>query len=126
MTFEPRAALPVLLGGTHPPSARRPDAMPYRWRVATYRVMSWRDIPAQVQASDGSGTTVNVQLPTYFQQEIDRIAMREGLIDSDEYLDAWAWSEPAEREGSAQAVADAVAAELVEAWERSRQARSET
>lgn len=94
--------------------------------MATYRVMKWREIPAQVQASDDSGATANVPLPTFFQQEIDRIAMREGLIDSDEYLEAWNWSEPSAREGSAQDVAEAVGAELAEAWQRQRQAATET
>lgn len=82
--------------------------------------MAWREIPAQVQATDETGATVNVPLPAYFQQEIDRIAMREGLIDSDEYLDAWEWSAPAEREGSAQDVADAVQRELIAAWQGQR------
>lgn len=89
--------------------------------MATYRVMAWREIPAQVQATDESGETVNVPMPAYFQQEIDRIAMREGLIDSDEYLEAWAWSAPTERDGTAQEVADAVQAELAAAWDRQRE-----
>ena len=88
--------------------------------------MQWREIPAQVQATDDSGATVNVSMPTFFQQEIDRIAMREGLIDSDEYLEAWNWSQPTEREGSAQGVAEAVQAELAEAWDRRRRAATET
>ena len=50
--------------------------------MATYRVMSWRDIPTQVKATDDSGATVSKTMPVFFQQEIDRIAMAEGLIDS--------------------------------------------
>lgn len=84
--------------------------------MATYRVMSWRDIPAQVKVTDDSGATVSKTMPVYFQQEIDRIAMAEGLVDSDEYLEAWAWSDEAKRDGSAQEVAEAVVAELEEAW----------
>ena len=87
--------------------------------MATFRVMAWRGIPTQVQASDGPGAPVNVQLPLFFQQEIDRVAMREGLIDSDEYLEGWAWSEPQERDGSATEVAEAVAAQLAEGWKES-------
>ena len=34
-----------------------------------------------------------------FQQEIDRIAMKQGLAGTDDYLDAWAWSAPEERPG---------------------------
>jgi hypothetical protein len=57
-------------------------------------------------------------LPPFFQQEIDRVAMAEGLFGSDEYLEAWVWSDEAEREGSAETVASAVAREVDEAWRR--------
>ena len=83
--------------------------------MASYQVLSWRGIPAQVKATDGSDTA-NVRLPDFFQQEIDRVAMAEGLIDSDAYLDAWEWSEPAERSGTAHEVAEAVADEVASAW----------
>ena len=88
--------------------------------MATYRVMSWRDIPSQVKATDDSGATVSRTMPGSFQQEIDRVAMAEGLIDSDEYLEAWAWSAEVERNGSAEAVAAAVVEELAEGWRRER------
>jgi hypothetical protein len=89
--------------------------------MARYRIMRWRDIPAQVTATDQAGSTVTRQMPPTFQQEIDRVAMREGIIASDAYLEAWAWSAEAEREGDADSVADAVVAELVEAWRGGRQ-----
>jgi hypothetical protein len=38
--------------------------------------------------------------------------MAAGLIGSDDYTNAFKWSDPAERDGSPQEVADAVAAEL--------------
>ncbi len=85
--------------------------------MATYRVMSWRGIPAQVKATDASGTTASRQLPPFFQQEIDRVAMREGLMDTDEYLDGWTWSDERSREGTADEVAEALAAELAEEWQ---------
>ena len=44
--------------------------------------------------------------------------MAEGLIDSDEYLESWTWSEEATREGSAQEVAEAIADEVGAAWRR--------
>lgn len=84
--------------------------------MATYRIMSWRDIPTQVKATDEDGTSASRQLPPFFQQEVDRVAMREGLIDSDEYLEGWSWSEPMERPGGAEAVAEAVADEAAAAW----------
>jgi hypothetical protein len=76
--------------------------------------MSWRGIPSQVKASDAAGATVSRLLPGSFQQEIDRVAMAEGLMDTDAYLDGWSWSDPAERPGSAADVVEAVVAELIE------------
>ena len=86
--------------------------------MASYRVMSWRGIPSQVKATDDTGATVSRMLPPYFLQEIDRVAMAEGLIDSDEYLESWTWSVEAAREGSAQEVAEAIADEVGAAWRR--------
>jgi hypothetical protein len=77
--------------------------------VATYRVMSWRGIPSQVKVIDDTGATVSKMLPAFFQQEIDRVAMAEELVGSDEYLEAWTWSDEIERE---------LAAELTAAWQR--------
>lgn len=84
--------------------------------MATCRVMSWRGIPSQVKASDDSGATASKQMPAFFQHEIDRVAMAEGLIDSDAYLEAWAWSEEADREGSAEVVVEELVEELGAAW----------
>ena len=78
--------------------------------MARYRVLAWRDIPTQVQAADETGATVNRMLARWFMQEISRITMREGLAGTDDYLEAFAWSEWTEREGGAEAVADAVVA----------------
>ena len=44
--------------------------------------------------------------------------MAEGLIDSDAYLDEWDWSATAGRNGSAEEVAEAVALDAAEAWQR--------
>jgi hypothetical protein len=81
-----------------------------------YQVLSWRDIPAQIKATDDDGEVARAQLPTFFQQEIDRVAMAEGLTGSDAYLEAWEWSEPIEREGAATEVAESVATEIADAW----------
>ena len=56
--------------------------------MASYRVMSWRGIPSQVKASDDTGATVSQLLPPFFLQEIDSVAMAEGLFDSDESLES--------------------------------------
>jgi hypothetical protein len=80
--------------------------------MASYQILYWHDIPAQVRAKGAGRDRVSVMLPQRFQEAIDNAAMSAGLIGSDEYSDAFRWSEPQEREGSAQEVASAVAAEL--------------
>jgi hypothetical protein len=86
--------------------------------TTSYQVLSWRDIPAQIKATDTNGDVARTQLPSFFQQEIDRVAMAEGLTGSDAYLEAWEWSEAVEREGAAAAVAESVASEVADAWKR--------
>ncbi len=81
--------------------------------MARYRVMSWRGIPSQVKATDATGASVARMLPNRWQQEIDRVAMREDLAGTDEYLELWGWSAETERQGTAEETADAVLAELV-------------
>jgi Virulence factor len=51
-------------------------------------VIYWRDIPAQVTATDGSAA-VRVALPDRFQEAIDEAAMTAGLVRSDDYLAEW-------------------------------------
>ena len=50
------------------------------------QVLYWQDIPSIVKAGD-----VKRQLPDSFQQEIDRVAMEQGLLGSDAYLEQWEW-----------------------------------
>ncbi len=85
--------------------------------MARYRILAWKDIPAQVQVTDDAGTRVNRMLPGWFGAEIDRVAMREGLAGTDDYLEMFEWSDEAERAGTAEEVADAVVAELISAWD---------
>ena len=95
--------------------------------MARYRVLSWRGIPAQLKVFADDARPLSAALPNWFQQEIDRVAMSEGLAGSDEYLDQWEWSEDLERSGDAQAVLDTVLAELEAEWEpiRTRHASDE-
>jgi hypothetical protein len=81
--------------------------------VIQVRVLYWQEIPSLLRATAQDGTQVSRQLPDWFQQEIDRVAMEQGLTGSDAYLEQWHWSELPEREGSAAEVLDAVEAELV-------------
>ena len=56
--------------------------------MAELTVIRWRDIPAQLTASDGS-TVVRRELSERFQKAIDAAAMTAGLVESDAYLDGW-------------------------------------
>lgn len=92
--------------------------------MAHYQVMYWKHIPSQVKAWDGGGE-VKRMLPDRFQVAIDAYAMKDGSTDMDAYLEGWAWSPAEEREGSAQDVLDAVAAEIDASYPRARLMKSE-
>ncbi len=79
--------------------------------MARYRIIHWRNIPSLVEAVDGE-RTVRRPLSQRFQDLIDAVAMREGASDSEAYLEGWGQEAEAERPGSAQSVAEQVAAEL--------------
>lgn len=79
--------------------------------MAQYQILYWHDIPVQVKAKAGR-ERVSKPLSDRFQKAIDHAAMMAGLIGSDEYTDLFRWNETQERDGSAEAVATAVSAEL--------------
>ena len=79
--------------------------------MATYKILYWQEIPSQIKTEDDDGE-VNLAMPSKFMERIDRMAGERGLQGTDDYLAQWRWSEEEEREGSAQAVAEAVMAEL--------------
>jgi len=79
--------------------------------MAIYKILYWQEIPTQVKAEDATDD-VTLPLPAKFLEQIDRLAAQRGLQQADDYLAQWRWSEEEEREGSAQDVAQAVAAEL--------------
>lgn len=82
--------------------------------MAQYQILTWRGIPAQIKVFEAGKRPIARQLPERFQQQIDRVAMQEGLTGTDAYLEQWQWSERAERPGSAEEVADALMRELSE------------
>ena len=51
-------------------------------------VIRWRDIPAQVTATDGT-RTARVELSGRFLVAIDDAAMAAGLVESGAYLEEW-------------------------------------
>lgn len=79
--------------------------------MASYVVVSWKGIPAIVEARD-DGDSVSHPLTERFQALIDAVAMQQGLSESDAYIEAWERGEPVERPGSAADVATAVAQDL--------------
>jgi hypothetical protein len=79
--------------------------------VATYQIIAWKDIPAVVEAHDGT-ETVTRELSDRFQALIDSVAMQFGLQDGDAYLEQWTRGAARERPGTAREVAEAIAAEL--------------
>jgi hypothetical protein len=78
------------------------------------QVLYWQDVPSVIKAVGEDGSEVKRQLPEWYQQEIDKRAMSQGLTGSDAYLEQWHWSEPEERSGSPDDVIDAVERELDE------------
>ncbi|MBI3832412.1 MAG: virulence factor [Planctomycetes bacterium] len=83
--------------------------------MAAVQILSWKNIPTQVKASDAGGEH-NVPLDDRFQQAVDALAMEQELAGTDEYLEHWTWSDPVEKPGSAQEAAEAHAQELDTAW----------
>lgn len=79
--------------------------------MATYEIITWREIPVVVEARDGA-ESVTRQLSERFQALIDSVAMQLGLEGSDAYLAEWTRSAAVERPGTAPEVAEAVATEL--------------
>jgi hypothetical protein len=80
--------------------------------VARYQVLRWQEVPSVVKAFDDEGVSTSRQLDGWFQQEIDRRAMAQGLTGSDAYLEQWAWDPPATRDGGVAETLDFVEREL--------------
>ena len=83
--------------------------------AAMYRVIYWRDIPAQVKVKEGR-KRIGKPLSNRFPVAIDEAAMRAGLTGSDDYLAQWRNGEWTEREGEAEELLDEVLSELEEAY----------
>lgn len=88
--------------------------------MTKYQVLYWRDIPAQVRVYGGR-RPLSRQMPGWFQQEIDRVAMRDGLTGTDAYLDEWHWSEKQEWTGEEKepdTVAEAILKRLEDGFDK--------
>jgi Virulence factor len=82
--------------------------------VTRVQILYWQDVPSVIKATGDDGSEVKRELPEWYQQEIDKRAMVQGLTDSDAYLEQWHWGEPEERPGSPDDVIAAVERELDE------------
>jgi hypothetical protein len=80
--------------------------------MASYKVLYWQEVPSQIKVEDDE-SDFTLALPERFQERIDKLAAERGLGGADDYLAQWRWSEEEDRDGSAQAVAEAVRDELV-------------
>jgi hypothetical protein len=80
--------------------------------MARYQILFWQDVPSVIKAFDDDGGQVSRQLPDWYQQEIDKRAMTQGLIESGAYLEQWHWGNIEERPGTPDEVLDAVEREL--------------
>jgi len=78
------------------------------------QVLYWQEIPSVIRVTGDDGAQLSRQLPDWFQQEIDRIAMEQGLIGSDAYLEQWEWRDLDPRDGAPNDVLDAVEGELTQ------------
>ena len=87
--------------------------------MAKFQILYWKDIPALVRVFEGK-RAISRQMPNRFQTDIDRIAMREGLAGTDEYLNHWQWSEKRERPGDAGDILNALLQELEVEYDRHR------
>jgi hypothetical protein len=79
--------------------------------MADLVILSWRDIPAQVLVKSGRKSAKR-ELSKRFIEAIDRVAMREGAVGTDAYLEQWRRSEPVpcgdDLEAEAQAAAERI------------------
>ncbi len=78
--------------------------------MAQVRIMYWKEIPVQIKTVQGSESYSKL-LDKRFQAAVDAIAMMDGSISTDEYIEAWQWGEPFEKEGSITEAANIIAKE---------------
>tara|TARA_Y100001936_G_scaffold87786_1_gene86209 strand:- start:333 stop:683 length:351 start_codon:yes stop_codon:yes gene_type:complete len=56
------------------------------------KIMYWKEIPVQILV-ENSSIKRSIELDQRFQQAVDAIAMFDGSMGTDEYLDGWQWIE---------------------------------
>ena len=79
--------------------------------MAIYQILYWQDIPSQVKVWDDFDE-VKISLAPRFMEQIDQVAQRKGLTNTEDYLAQWNWSEKQERAGDPDEVAEKIKGEL--------------
>ena len=79
--------------------------------MARCLVVYWQDIPSVVEVRVGRKSH-KLQLSERFQALIDTVAMKTGLVGTDEYLTHWRKDEIDEREGTPETIAATLAEEF--------------
>lgn len=87
--------------------------------MTRYQIIYWRDIPVQVRVRNGRSRLTHPLSPR-FQEAVHRAAFRAKAINGFEYIQEWEPGDWQEREGEAQEVITAVAAELEAAYTNER------
>ena len=87
--------------------------------MAIVKVMYWQDIPCSVRAQEGRRNRITRKLPDIYMGVVDAIAMKEGLVDADDYQAAFRWGDDEERDGTLEDVADAVLEEILAKYPKS-------
>ena len=82
-------------------------------------LISWRDIPAQVNGGSGTARAQRI-LPRRFQRAIDRAAMVAGKTEASQYVGEWRRTLIPGDADDPEGAAIAAAAELEEAFPRER------
>lgn len=80
-----------------------------------FQILYWQEIPSEVKAWDDFDE-IKMSLPEKFVVRIDASAQKQGLISQDAYSAHFRWSDPLERQGSPQDVAQTVCQELIAAF----------
>lgn len=87
--------------------------------MAKLFVTYWRDIPSQVTVKQGRKSAKKM-LSARFQEAIDMAAMRSGAAETDDYLAEWRRGEPVEVGAVSDCVAEAMAADIENDYDRAR------
>lgn len=79
--------------------------------MAQVRILYWKEIPLQVQASGKDGQASQL-LDSRFQQGVDAVAMFDGSSGTDDYLLAFEWGAYISTKGTAKEAVSTLAEEF--------------